>query len=167
MRPEISRLIRPTYPGLQDHPSVLLHPKLLGIPHNVIFLNHDQPERGPGQGQLSVSKTNSHEASLIVEVARLLLLNGYKTEQLVLLTPYLGQLLDIQRKIQSEIQDVQALVGDIDRAQMVREGLLDEDEEDGHNGREKRSKEGEQKRLRTATVGKYIPHIANPPCQVT
>jgi superfamily I DNA and/or RNA helicase len=167
MRPEISKLIRPTYPGLQDHPSVLKHPKLRGIPggHNVLFLDHDKPEKGAGS-HLSVSKTNTHEATLIVEIARLLLLNGYKTEQLVLLTPYLGQLLDIQRKIQSEIQDVQALVGEIDRAEMVQQGLVDEEDEaeeageaedvdgaESKRGTKGEKVEGEQKKLRAATVG--------------
>ena len=40
-----------------------------------------------------VTKINHYEAEMAVEIARLLLLNKYKATQLVILTPYLGQLM--------------------------------------------------------------------------
>ena len=40
MRPEISLLIKPTYPALQDHPSVLDKDKVRGLKDNVVFITH-------------------------------------------------------------------------------------------------------------------------------
>jgi hypothetical protein len=40
MRPEISALVKPTYPHLQDHESVLRHPKVRGVVDNVVFIDH-------------------------------------------------------------------------------------------------------------------------------
>jgi hypothetical protein len=62
MHPNISALIRPTYPELQDHPSVSQHPPLAGVTDNVIFLQHDQAEDNidSARNQLT-SKTNAYE----------------------------------------------------------------------------------------------------------
>jgi hypothetical protein len=40
MRPEISALIKPTYPALQDHPSVLERPRIRGLADNLVFIDH-------------------------------------------------------------------------------------------------------------------------------
>lgn len=40
MRPELSRLIKPTYPRLEDHPSVHVRPKIRGVADNLVFIDH-------------------------------------------------------------------------------------------------------------------------------
>eukprot|EP00878_Enallax_costatus_P028017 GHUV01030215.1.p1 GENE.GHUV01030215.1~~GHUV01030215.1.p1 ORF type:complete len:301 (+),score=100.18 GHUV01030215.1:59-904(+) len=52
-----------------------------------------------------------HEVGLSVAVVKYLLQQGYQPEQLVLLTPYLGQLLEIQRALSKEVQ---VLLNDMD-----------------------------------------------------
>ncbi|GFH23953.1 uncharacterized protein HaLaN_21657, partial [Haematococcus lacustris] len=45
MHPDISRLVRPTYPTLHDHPSVAQHPAVKGLgQHRVVFIHHEVPE---------------------------------------------------------------------------------------------------------------------------
>ena len=68
-----------------------------GLASNVIFLNHGFLEQGEldedlGAMNRSVSKVNEEEAALAVQTVRFLLLHSYKPEQIVVLTPYLGQL---------------------------------------------------------------------------
>ena len=44
MRPCIADIIRhQTYPTLKDHPSVSNYPSTLGVPHNLLFLDHTHP----------------------------------------------------------------------------------------------------------------------------
>ena len=40
MRPEISKLISPIYPKLQDHAKVQKYPSVKGVATNVFFLDH-------------------------------------------------------------------------------------------------------------------------------
>jgi len=45
MRPEISDLVRGTiYNELEDHPSVLDFPKVLGLAKNLFFISHKHAE---------------------------------------------------------------------------------------------------------------------------
>lgn len=118
MRPCISALLAPhIYKQLHDHPSVknyenvkgkLSVPQLIilfffsssfeiclmaihfiGISKNMFFINHRENE-------LSVQETRSHlnvyEAEFIVELCRYIILQGYKTSEVTILTTYSGQL---------------------------------------------------------------------------
>jgi hypothetical protein len=40
MRPEVSALISPIYPKLQDHDHVKTYPNVKGISHNMYFVDH-------------------------------------------------------------------------------------------------------------------------------
>ena len=111
MHPEISSLIRPSvYKILHDAPNTVMHPSVRGMKHRVFFATHTIPEDGRRTafgsslvplaagvshvrvGELSdVSKSNMHEASLIVGLLVHLLLNGYRSDQLVVLSMYNGQ----------------------------------------------------------------------------
>lgn len=51
MHPDISRLVRPTYPSLEDHASVLRHPGVMGLSQRVVFVAHDQAEVSEGKQQ--------------------------------------------------------------------------------------------------------------------
>ena len=127
MRPNISQLIRPTYPDLLDHVEVLRHPAVQGLTKSVLFCHHTVPQESRKGG---LSFKNSHEVDICVELARLLLLNGYKPRQLVILTPYLSQLLSIQRCVRERIADVQALVSEIDKLELVKRGFTDGSDSD-------------------------------------
>ena len=60
MRPTISRLIKPLYPELLDHPSARGRPNVSGLARNVHFITHAAPEEYQDGGVLS--PRNVHEA---------------------------------------------------------------------------------------------------------
>jgi superfamily I DNA and/or RNA helicase len=45
------------------------------------------------------SKQNMFEVEMVLKIVRYLIQQGYKTEDLVVLTPYLGQLQELQQGI--------------------------------------------------------------------
>jgi len=96
MRTEISSIARyMTYPDLRDHADVLGRADVPGLASNVCFINHSHLEHGAvgdGLGFKSLSKVNGFEAELAVQVVQFLLLQGYRSDDIVVLTPYLGQL---------------------------------------------------------------------------
>ena len=120
MRPSISRIIREqTYPNLIDHESVHKYPNLMGVTHNVVFIDHDQKEDGEldstfGQTRSTTTKSNQHEAVLCVEIVRFFLLQGYAKDRIVVLTPYLGQLFKIIGEVKQNLKDVEAFVSEQD-----------------------------------------------------
>ena len=98
MHPDISSIPRlVTYNELQDASTTNDHPCVSGLASRVIFINHDSPEDNQNVGALeSVSKTNSHERDMIVETVKYMLKQGYLPSDIVVLTPYLGQMLKLQ-----------------------------------------------------------------------
>ncbi|CAH1975610.1 unnamed protein product [Acanthoscelides obtectus] len=98
MRPEISSLIVPyIYPTLKDHESVKKYPDVRGVAGNMFFLHHEQPESNSGE----CSKENKHEADFLLKFAEYLLQNGYKPEEITILSAYLGQVTTLHRKRRS------------------------------------------------------------------
>ncbi|XP_046667701.1 NFX1-type zinc finger-containing protein 1-like isoform X2 [Homalodisca vitripennis] len=90
MRPEISRLIVPTiYPTLCDHPSTLCRQKVRGMDKSVFFMNHNHYE---AEVDDIMSKKNLFEARMIMLLARHLLLQGYRPDEITVLTTYSGQM---------------------------------------------------------------------------
>lgn len=97
MHPDISQLIRPTYPGLLDSPKVSSRDPVRGLrpQTRIAFVNHNHKEGGDDDKNAddsSVSYTNEYEAQMVAHIVKYFQLNGYKNDQLVVLTPYLGQL---------------------------------------------------------------------------
>ncbi|KAK2855600.1 hypothetical protein FQN49_005033 [Arthroderma sp. PD_2] len=123
MSVEISRLIRNlTYPGLLDADTTLLRPRLRGFQDRVIFVNHERPELefnlySDGDG----SKKNPFEVEMILQCLRYLGQQGYGTENIVILTPYLGQLYLLQRELAKSNDPV---LNDLDSYDLVRAGLV-------------------------------------------
>ena len=68
MRPEISALIRPTYPALEDHEAVLLHPRLRGVSDTVVFIDHRVAEDQASNKTLDagMSRINKYEAEMVL-----------------------------------------------------------------------------------------------------
>ncbi|GIL57516.1 hypothetical protein Vafri_12731, partial [Volvox africanus] len=134
MRPQISQLIRLTiYPQLRDHPRVLTYPAVRGLASPLFFLDHDHPEGGGGgvSGE-DRSKKNDWEAQFVVSLAKHLLLQGYKPEDLVILVPYVGQLFRVHRAL--EAVNVRVVVSDMDREQLERAGLEGDPDGGSANG---------------------------------
>jgi superfamily I DNA and/or RNA helicase len=131
MRPEISRLVRAlTYPDLIDAPSTLSRPDLRGVQDNVVFIHHEHPEDDheelqgfytTNESTSKASKRNTYEIEMILMILRYLGQQGYGTDQIVILTPYLGQLRAIQDALKGTTD---AILNDLDSADLVRAGLM-------------------------------------------
>ena len=102
MHPEISSIPRlVTYNDLADAPKVGSHPHPLGLASRVIFVNHSFHEDEKRVDALeSVSKTNAHEREMILKTVQYILKQGYSHDDIVVLTPYLGQMMKLQAELQ-------------------------------------------------------------------
>ena len=151
MRPEISSYVRRlTYPGLVDAPGTQNRPNLRGVQDNIVFITHDHPEDEHNQvadrrdegGK--TSKQNKFEVNMVLKILRYLAQNGYGTDDIVILTPYRGQLHRLQVALRKEaITD--PILNDIDSYALVRAGLL-------YCGAAKLAK----KSVRLATIGERV-----------
>jgi hypothetical protein len=152
MRPEICDLIRlTTYPELKDHPSVVRRDKLRGVTGNVVFIDHDHPEGGDEQASLlgTSSKTNLHEARMVCEMVRYFLRQGYREDEIVVLTPYLGQLVVIRDAL---IALTRVELNDLDRQELLH---ADIDVDDGRATLNPHEKAVERASVRVSTVDNY------------
>lgn len=122
MQPAISALVRTmTYPELRDHSSVQGRQPVKGLRSSVVFVNMQGCEGGESNaggstasaagaalvngGALAASapearsKTNAEEADMAVAAVCYLLQQGYKPSEVVVLTPYLGQLVILRTRL--------------------------------------------------------------------
>src|SRR5258708_10715613 len=122
MRPEISGLVRElTYPDLSDAPGTLGRPDVRGLQSNVIFIDHSHHEDAQAEGENDRSKTNQFEADMVLGIVKYLGQQGYGTDKLVLLTPYLGQL-SLLRNMLMKTHD--PVLNDLDSYDLVQAGLV-------------------------------------------
>jgi hypothetical protein len=135
MRPEISRIVRTlTYPHLQDAPGTLNRQHLRGLgsqangiasTETVIFVSHTWPESADSQAGMSAlesaSKVNLPEAHMVVRALKYLLQQGYKHDEIVVLTPYLGQLRQLRQIMRDEAID--EVADQRDEEALERQGL--------------------------------------------
>jgi superfamily I DNA and/or RNA helicase len=148
MRPEISHLIRQlTYPDLVDADTTQNRPNIRGLQDNIVFFTHAHPEDDNSRLQNSreegakSSKQNKFEVDMVLKVLRYLGQQGYGTDKIVILTPYLGQLHRLQEALRN---DNDPILNDLDSADLVRFGLISA-------GAAKLAK----KPIRLATIGIY------------
>ncbi|KZT74563.1 P-loop containing nucleoside triphosphate hydrolase protein [Daedalea quercina L-15889] len=130
MRPEISSYVRRlTYPDLVDAPSTKDRPNLRGVRDNIIFITHDHPEDEHDQiadrrdEGCKSSKQNKFEVNMVLRILRYLAQNGYGTDKIVILTPYLGQLHRLQEALRKEAT-TDPVLNDLDSYDLVRAGLM-------------------------------------------
>ena len=128
MRPEISSLVRSlTYPDLVDAPKTMDRADLRGFSDNLIFVNHNNAEdenkeiKNSNETTAFSSKRNIFEAEMVLKCVRYLAQQGYGTDKIVVLTPYLGQL-QLLRNLLSKEND--PILNDLDSFDLVRAGLL-------------------------------------------
>jgi hypothetical protein len=128
MCPEISCLVRSlTYPLLEDDDRTKARPDPRGLSDRVIFFNHKEPEEGisgvsdrrdEGAKQ---SKQNLFEAKIVLKIVKYLGQQGYGTDKLVVLTPYLGQLSLLRQTL---VQQNDPVLNDLDSHDLLQAGLL-------------------------------------------
>ncbi|KAJ5544147.1 P-loop containing nucleoside triphosphate hydrolase protein [Penicillium frequentans] len=128
MCPEISTLVRNLmYPELQDDDKTKNRPAPRGLQDRVIFIQHDHPEvnfaqisdsRDEGSKE---SKRNTFEVEFVLKIVKYLGQQGYGTDRLVVLTPYLGQLHLLRDELSKQNDPV---LNDLDSYDLVRAGLV-------------------------------------------
>ncbi|KAL4079909.1 P-loop containing nucleoside triphosphate hydrolase protein [Scleroderma yunnanense] len=135
MRPEISAFICAlTYPDLKDSPKTQNREDIRGLQSNVVFLNHTYPEGDDkrisdrGDGGTMSSKHNLFEAKMVPKVVRYLAQQGYGSDNIVILMPYLGQLSMLHDELKNETD---AVLNDLDSSDLLKAGLLSPADTDG------------------------------------
>ncbi|KAF5657235.1 DNA dependent ATPase DNA helicase B [Fusarium heterosporum] len=124
--PDISQYPRMlAYPELKDMPSTFDRASIRGLKSRVTFVHHEQPEdtmddvderRDP---TAKASRKNLYEALMVLKMVRFLSQNGYKTANMVVLTPYLGQLFLLKETLGKDSH-----LNDLDSYDLVRAGLM-------------------------------------------
>eukprot|EP00474_Spongospora_subterranea_P006170 CRZ06628.1 hypothetical protein [Spongospora subterranea] len=127
MRPQISKMVRELcYENLADGDVVQNYDHITGLQKDVVFVNHSFPELSDqsdvDERTNSCSKVNKMEAQFVVCTAAYLCQQGYSTENIVILTPYLGQLMEIKSVLkkrdmsaifsQRDIRELEDVLGD-------------------------------------------------------
>lgn len=127
MRPEISALIRHlTYPDLTDASKTSGRPNVRGVRDTIVFIDHTRPEDDNKEladrrdMDSKSSKQNMFEVEMVLKIVRYLIQQGYKTEELVVLTPYLGQLQKLRAVLAQETDPV---LNDLDMFELIRAGV--------------------------------------------
>jgi hypothetical protein len=125
MHPSISSLIRrDVYPQLKDHPSTSKYPQVAGLRRRLFWLDHENPEDPSDPEEPMQSKTNTWEADMVTSLVSHLCRQGkYKTGEIAVLTPYVGQL----RLLKDKLENIVNLV-------ISEPGLADLDESEGEMG---------------------------------
>ncbi|PQE06276.1 NFX1-type zinc finger-containing 1 protein [Rutstroemia sp. NJR-2017a BBW] len=125
MHPSISELVRvPLYPDLQDHPSVFEYPEVDGMRDRLYWLDHRENEDPRPAQAVSLSRTNTFEVNMIGALVSHLVRQGkYGSEDIAVITPYLGQLQKIKKLLTNSFEIV---VGDRDQEELEARGLQED-----------------------------------------
>ena len=127
MHPSISELVRvPLYPALQDHPSVSEYTEVDGMRDRLYWFDHQEKEDSRTAQDVSLSRTNTFEVDMIAALVSHLVRQGtYGSEDIAVITPYLGQLQKIKKRLADSFEIV---VGDRDQDELEAKGLQDPQE---------------------------------------
>ncbi|XP_030046073.1 NFX1-type zinc finger-containing protein 1-like [Microcaecilia unicolor] len=127
MRPEISQLLVPLfYRNLQDHSSVGEYEPIRGVETSIFFIQHEEEENNNSESE---SYSNKFEVSYLVSLCQYLLKQGYKEDQITIITPYTAQLLKLRHRAKDQglesvaikaIDDFQGEENDIILLSLVR-----------------------------------------------
>ena len=147
MRPEISALVRSlTYPDLTDAPKTHGRPTVRGFQNNLIFVAHNKKEDDakniPNLKDMnsSSSKQNRFEVDMVLKCIRYLAQQDYRSDDMVVLTPYLGQL-QLLKEVLSREND--PILNDLDSFDLVHAGFM-----------QTTNAKSNQRKIRLATIGK-------------
>ncbi|KPM34618.1 hypothetical protein AK830_g11960 [Neonectria ditissima] len=128
--PDISSFARMlAYEELKDSPKTYDREMIRGLTNRVTFVNHEDHEdeiAGVGErwdASAKASKRNQHEAQMVLRLVRYLGQQGYKSRNIVVLTPYLGQLCLLKETLEKENDPY---LNDMDSHDLIRAGLIPE-----------------------------------------
>ncbi|KAI2602657.1 putative NF-X1 finger and helicase domain protein [Hypoxylon sp. NC1633] len=123
MHPSISSLIRNTvYDSLKDANQVNDYPEVVGMRKRLFWFDHDRPEaRSDPNHPTSTSRTNDFEVEMVCALVSHLVRQGeYGRDDIAVITPYLGQLHKLRKRLQSSFEIV---LDDRDLDELRSEGL--------------------------------------------
>ena len=151
MHPSISELVRvPLYPDLQDHPSVLEYPEVDGMRDRLYWLDHQEKEDPRPAQAVSLSRTNTFEVDMVAALVSHFVRQGtYGSEDIAVITPYLGQLQKIKKRLANSFEIV---VGDRDQEELEAKGF-GEDPETSADGQVQIQKTTLLSSLKLSTIG--------------
>ncbi|KAG6125729.1 hypothetical protein E4U12_007043 [Claviceps purpurea] len=104
MHPSIAALIRSTlYPSLKNADNVSCYPEVKGIRKRLFWMQHEHLEAGvSAHDPLNTSHSNDFEVEMTTALVSHLIRQGeYQNGQIAVLTPYLGQLHKLRRRMAS------------------------------------------------------------------
>ena len=119
MHPSIADLVRHTlYPNLRDHESVKAYPQVKGMARRLFWLDHQHEE---DHSEQSTSRTNNYEVEMVAcLVSHLTRQYEYQSNEIAVITPYLGQFSRIRKKL-SALTEV--IIDDRDAAELTKHGV--------------------------------------------
>ncbi|KAL9619933.1 MAG: hypothetical protein Q9160_005490 [Pyrenula sp. 1 TL-2023] len=123
MHPDIAGITRLTYPDLLDHSLTQAHPPTDGLEERMFWFDHGWPETSP-EDSSTKSYYNEFEADMIFGMVKYLLRGGaYELRDIVILTPYKGQLALLKKKLSTVCS---VWLHPKDRQTLIDDGLLEE-----------------------------------------
>ncbi|KAJ3402417.1 hypothetical protein HDU80_005089, partial [Chytriomyces hyalinus] len=139
MRPTIADFIRKLfYPQLKDAPHVQTYPDVAGIRQNVYFVDHKLPQDQVDSSGRAHSHSNKFESEYCISLLKYLIRQGYAAADIVILTPYVGQLLQLRDLLSKEMmvliseKDMKEIKEVTDEEEMDEAGEMDDSEESGN-----------------------------------
>ncbi|KAK2062305.1 P-loop containing nucleoside triphosphate hydrolase protein [Colletotrichum caudatum] len=160
MHPSISELVRSTlYPSLSDSDGVHEYPEIRGLAKRLFWLHHESPESGrhSDQDTIETSCSNDFEVQMVSALVSHLLRQGvYKSGEIAVLTPYLGQLKKLRQKLGSIMQ---IIVNDRDMEDLAEIDSSDEKPQAAPRG--EAAKASALHGVRAATVDNFQGEEAN------
>ena len=100
MKPIFADFVRIIYGGNDyiDHESVINKEKVKGMEKDMYIITHNKLE---SENEALKSKVNEYEAQYLSNLCKYLLYQGYDKNQIVILTFYIGQVLEIKKKLKN------------------------------------------------------------------
>lgn len=148
MHPDISLYPRAlTYPELLDDPKTFMRKRVKELHSRVIFVDHLEAETNytalvdRNDTTVKASKQNPFEATMVLKCVKYLSQQGYKTDQMVVLTPYLGQLRLLLGLLETENDPI---LNELDSHDLIRAGLMTQ-----------AAAKVEKRPLRLSTIGEF------------
>lgn len=95
MKPIISQFVQELiYNNLTNNETTMNRESIRGFVNDVYFWSHTIPQ---DESQRSTSFSNIHEINMVWDLAAYLLMQGYSSDSIVIITPYRGQLEKIEK----------------------------------------------------------------------
>lgn len=169
MHPSISELVRATlYPTLEDYPTTAEYPEVVGMRKRLFWLDHRHYEDSVANDDpTNTSKTNSWEIDMVMALVRHITRQGvYKSKDIAVLTPYLGQLRLLRKRMS---QGYELILDDRDQAELELQDQMENEGQDipenGTGGKAIETKKVVRGRLldalRIATVDNFQVRLIN------